>query len=287
MSGLYVKASVKDGVAVVSCINGNTEMQFIGASCEASARPGHDHLTSITLAPKKGEKAVVALITTCNYSKQPTIIVSSLIGLRWDGDKLFVDKDEDFVSPSGRLGQVHSSGTSLVVTTRGQRFHCSISCRWTQAERDELSSVVGVRIVDDANLLCRYLVDQASFEQLEVAASGDLRTAEQKELARIATEWHKTCELLAGETTRKEELLVVLGRADAKIMSLEDALKLAQNKIADLSELLDGLAHHCADALIKVEKLKAQLERTLGARVKRLWEAVCIKVDPFFAIWHK
>jgi hypothetical protein len=104
-----------------------------------------------------------------------------------------VDKDEDFVPVADRLGQIHVYEKDLSVNTRGQEFNTAhdawggIHADYLANKRDPLLKK-GIRIVDDANLLCRYLVGQATLKELEAEASGDQRTVEQILIARLQYE---------------------------------------------------------------------------------------------------
>lgn len=188
MSGLSIRASSQDGVAVIEVLNGSTTLAFLGASCPASAIPGNDGLSSITLSPNKGEEAVVALTTYTRYGgKNPDISAGGLIRLRWEGDKLFVDTDKLFISLADRLGQVVPNGRILLVRTQGQMFGLSIAEPQYRDKYERVLLMTGddLRIVHDANLLCRYLVGRATFEELEAVAVEDYRTADEKRIAEL------------------------------------------------------------------------------------------------------
>ena len=260
MSGLYIRSLVKDGVAVISVINGSTTMTFLGASCISSVRPGTDRLNSITLSPSKGEKAVVALITYCMYSKQPNIIIGGLVDLRWDGDKLIVEERE-FISPPDRLGQVMPGIRTLQVTTKGQTF---AACWKSYAEELEKQ---GVRIVEDANMLCRYLVNLASFEELEAVASGDLRTRYEIETTNLKLELRQ----------RREEI----ARLVARCKSDEEMLKKKNQQIMDLMEELEAskaTTESFENEFKRVRDegfaLRTELNNTVGAKWRKFWKSV-------------
>lgn len=205
--GTNLRVSVSDGIAVISGLNSTTKITLIGASCTASVKPGAYNLDSVTLVPKKGESAVVAVITDYNSMTKgmSLITVGGLILLDWKNGKLFVNKDDDFVSPVDRLGQVHVYEKDLSVTTHGQEFNTArdswdgIHPDYLAQKRDRLLKK-GVRIVDDPTLLCRYLVGQASFEELEAVASGDLRSAEQIRIAEYTNQ--------VGDLVKRLELMV-------------------------------------------------------------------------------
>jgi hypothetical protein len=286
MSMMAISVSFRDGVVAINAIAGRT-LAFLGASCPASAIPGNDGLSSVTLSPNKGEDAVVALATFFDPGgKNKEIREGGLVRLYWEGDKLIVDTDKLFISPADRLGQVVPSGRILQVTTRGQTFAMSTADDKYRNMYEEPLTVRGARIVNDANLLCRYLVGQATFEELEAVASGDLRTAE-----RIQFESQYQALLdrsLADLESAKEEVK----RLEARSVRDEETLKTKNGQIMGLLEGIDtfraeisrsaqvhmDLYQEAGDMRIRLEKeigqLKNQLNQTLGAK----WRRFCQKL---------
>lgn len=250
-----IRAVAVDGVVVISCLNSNTKIHFVGASCLASVMPDSHCLESVTLSPEKDQKAVVALTTTCQYAKSPTLFSGGILELCWKDGKLFVNCDKDFVSPADRLGQVLVGPGEMLVSTRGQVFS-TCGNKWGQGgekyyEQEKADyRAKGTRIVPDANLLCRYLVGRATFEELEAVASGDMRTAEQIEINSLRT---------------------LLTNAGNRLISENNRLNAEMREAyAEMTRLKD----------IEQERntLKVKLDATLGARIKRFRERIHRKV---------
>jgi len=219
-------APSEDGVIVIRCLNLNTQMRFVGASCIASVKPGADDLDSVTLSVCNNQPAVVALSTTTSCT--PFIDNGGIMKIHWDGGKLIVDRDKDFFPPADRLAQVNIRSGDFSVTTHGQMFStCVDSWEGQQpellAQKREGLLGQGMRIVNgDANLLCRFLVDQATFEELEACASSDLRTAEQIQLG---NQMRQIADLLDERREMIRENDAVLGRARREIEGLKGQLK--------------------------------------------------------------
>lgn len=245
MSGLPVRCSGKNGVAVVEVLNGNTTMTFMGASCVSSATPGTSGLSSVTLSLNQGEEAVVALIVITKYAKHLDIVRAGLVGLSWVGDELIFDADKAFVSSTDHLGQVVPGQEVIQVKTRGQTFGTSCSSLYADTYNKQLVDQ-RVRLVKDANLLCRYLVGQAAFDELEAVASGDPFRADEIRINGLLSEleyWNSRC------------------------MSSEKKLIISQQSVS---------AYRAENLRVMQEAsgLRAQLDRTLGARWRKFWDHV-------------
>ena len=286
MSDMAICASVRDGVAVVNTFAGRT-LAFLGASCPASAIPGNDGLCSVTLSPNKGQDAVVALATYYNHNKKSQEIrEGGLICLRWEGDKLFVDVDKPFISPADRLGQVVPFGRILQVTTRGQTFAMStIEDQYRKMYEDPLK-LRGARIVNDANLLCRYLVGQATFEELEAVASGDQRSAEKIQI----TDLYKRCRSLSNRCwlSENQSRREIEGKAAETISAQAGEIQELRAKLSRVTDQYRGAqqvaqdeisrwAKRYRDAEVMVLLQQDQLNATLGAKWRRFWEKVSIR----------
>lgn len=245
MSGLPVRCSGKNGVAVVEVLNGNTTMMFLGASCVSSATPGTSGLSSVTLSLNQGEEAVVGLIVTTRYAKQTDIVRAGLVGLSRVGDELIFDADKAFVSSTDHLGQVVPGREVIQVKTRGQIFGVSCSSSYAGVYNKQLAED-GVRVVKDANLLCRYLVNQATFPELEAVASEDPRRADEIRINELLSEseyWNVRC------------------------VSAERKLEISQQSAGAYRVEYLRLMEEGSD-------LRAQLNRTLGARWRKFRDRV-------------
>jgi hypothetical protein len=245
-----IKVSAKNGVASIMALNENTQILFLGASCSCSAQPDQGGIDVLTVAPNKGEQAVVALITICKYHKAETLIVGGLVYLYWKDDRLMVDYDVGFVSPADRLGQViatYIGGGRLQVIVNGQVFFCTGG--YDSHAKMEQGKKEGHRFVSDCNLLCRYLVGQATFEELEAAASGDLRSAEQIQLDQAQ-------EQIRNLTEECGVFQKTIAGQVQNIAILESGLRIANSQIDQLSER---------------GQLKTQIANSFGTRVRNFF----------------
>lgn len=258
-----IKVSVKNGVASIMALNGNTQILFLGASCSCSAQPDQGGIDVLTVAPNKGEQAVVALITICRYSKQEPLIAGGLVYLYWEGDRLIVDYDVGFVSPADRLGQViatYMGGGRLQVIVNGQVFFCTAG--YDSHAKMEQGKKEGHRFVSDCNLLCRYLVGQATFGELEAAASEDVRTAKQIQLGQAQGQIRKLIE------------------ENGKLHNeLETHLSKLQNQEGSLTSLgieITGLRMSLISVKDERDELKAQIANSFGTRIKAFFRKLQI-----------
>jgi len=269
-----------NGVAVVSVPNELFRLHFVGATCTASARPGTGGHNSISLAKASEDEAIVALVIT---HRSPQKFVNDIrdgviLRLSWKNGLVTVHKDEDFVSPADRLAQVDGETYELQVTTHGQMFSLCRNVWGNDIDRSFLNKRQayrnkGLRIVDDANLLCRYVINQASFEELEAAASDDLRSAEQIRYHELQTE----CQELFDENLGLEfDLSRLREECEASLQefrSLNCRYQAEREKNQVLLTETEAQKQEIAD-------LHRELEATLGARFRRL-------VDGAKAKWLK
>jgi hypothetical protein len=260
-----MSASVKDGTVVLGGYTSDFSVTLVGSSCSASVLPGVRGLSTVSLAPDSGQEAVVALCIRLGSRRKGDCITDlrGFLGLRWEGPKLIVDFGQ-YICPSYCLGQVTDS-EDLMVTTHGQVFS---TCRneWIPgAEQYYEKKKQGmlakrIRIVEDANLLCRYLVGQATFEELDLAASGDLRKAGQIRINGLQVEM---CEM-------SNRLLLTLDRlieSDKELVSTRGWLTKAENALALERAEVRRLNRLCATQ-------QAGLERTFGAKMKKRWDRI-------------
>ena len=270
VSSRELYGSGENGVAFVCCVGGpGMSINFVGASCPASVVPGTDGSSKIQFSPVRGREDVAALVVVHNDGRRGCLKTAGFVRFRWAREKVEVDLGI-FVSKMG-LVQVMPNG-DLLVTTHGQKFGTCHSRYDGRGEcfktKKEFFLKAGCRIVDDPDLLCRYLIGHATFGELEAVASKDLHTAEQIQIAgleervdRISREWFKTRELLESETRRNEELLVTIGEADAKITQLRYDLNSARKVRNELNQLYEN-------ACGEITNLNNKLNRTLGDRIR-------------------
>ncbi|MBI1999554.1 MAG: hypothetical protein HYS74_02835 [Parcubacteria group bacterium] len=254
-----LSVAVEEGVAVFSTGKmPDSEMTFIGASCQASAPPFTRELQSLQIKVPPGEKALVALavrfLSSSGWKGKGTYQTKLyLIPTTWrekpgsEKEVLVVEMDKVFIPPSDRLIQLMST-YELVVTTEGQRF--VVSRQWYAAdakERGEALREQGFRVVEDPNILLRFALGMASFEDLEAAASLDKRSQLERSLAfslsllQVAQEELYTAHCEAGWCQRVIEWLVQ-DRDDAreKIWQLSKTLSQAAEMLQTAPTTLFG-----------------------------------------------
>ncbi len=203
----------KDGVGVIR-VDGTGQVVFVGASCATSAVPftrTHD----LTISPLGKENGVVALVIVkeSRTGKGATTHWDNyqfLVPFSWDEGKLEIDDEHPFLPMPDRLGQINSA-YDLMVSTAGQRFS---TCRnewvdpnhpaYLKKKSDLLEQ--GVRIIDDPNLLCRFLVGQATLENLESVATMDKRDHKEYLLHIASTGWEEEKSKTAQLTKMAAEL---------------------------------------------------------------------------------
>lgn len=251
---------------------------LIGSSCSASLPSGMEG-SVVTFSPNRGKEAVAAIQVSIGSGtyRDPIRLISGLIRIYWDGDKAVVDKGH-FEPRTDCLGQVSDSG-DLIVTTQGQRF---ATCHERKVGRGEevfekrnQYLKVGIRIIDAnrANLLCQYLVGQATFEELEAVASSDLRTAEQIRIRKLEEEIGH----LNARSKAEESLVSKVECLTIRNSYLESELAKITEQLSKARSEKNELRKKYADAWERVMLLQNQLDRTLGARWRRFWDKIFIR----------
>ncbi len=252
-----LNVQVDNGGALVSVVQtrGHARMAFIGASCNASALPGSNHIKSVSIAPKKGNKAVVALYIYHEVNKQSQSTRQFFV-LYWQGEKLVVDLDTEFVPGSERLCQLDNEN-HILVTTRGQRFvavfpHClgkEHTNKWKQEFIDK-----GCRLVEPETL-CRYIVGDISFEDLEAVATMDRRFLCERENAKLAVELSKTVEALTVSQTAEKKFCLELKKCEQARVTNSWALAEKTKEVTEAQKRyreLDSLVNDIACCLYNV-----------------------------------
>jgi hypothetical protein len=241
-------------------------MRVIAASCTCSVLPGcHGEVSSVTLSPKKEEDAVVAVIQRVSYSKQEDMISGYLLGLKWEGGKLIVDTEKQFSPFADKLGQVMPDRLgygALQVTTAGQVFCYTFGTFASDHEKAFLEQ--GGRMVKDPGLLCRYLVNRASIEELDAAATGDLRSAEQVRINTLCVELDRAVKHGQNE----------LQRCQVQIDEQVSECRRFQELLEREHDSNEALRRELSEALRQRNEVQAKLDATPGARMQRSWKAV-------------
>ncbi len=279
----FVNMSFGKGTVTLYGGSSSWTVNFIGSSCQASAPAGAHDLTSVTFTPAIGKREVVALCMVHADGKSGVQWICGLVGLTLDGDKIHVDLGFPF--ERDRLGQVTADG-KLTVTTEGQRFFYSEgfaeNTRRHLSKEPEQCLLQGVRLVNSPNLLCRYLVGQADIRELEAAASGDMRTAEQIRLANVQAELREANADLIGGFRQREDLQKSL---DAERKAYAACLQTCTGLFAEKANLQSQLATVKSQRDDLSTQLQIQAELTSFAKAQRAVHKVDETVQKLFAKW--
>lgn len=158
--------------------SGRALIDFVGASCPASVQPGTRGHSSITFTMTRGESGIIALHMDLSHPKWPDQSFTAIIPISWDCGKVIVDLDNPFVSSTDCVGQVAQyekgvvSNHDLRVTAGKKRFStCSVYCNDDKLTSEKMQKLQadGYNIVSDARLLCRFLVGDATLDEVEKA----------------------------------------------------------------------------------------------------------------------
>lgn len=174
---LTVRASA--GSVIIQTIK-NIPFTLVAATCDTGTPPSYERrLTSLMVRPQEAKLSLIAITINTQghgYGENHPYIIP----ITWVNGKIVVDLDSEFISPIGRLGQVVLLGDfrSLHVVVSGQRF----------VSRALPGDPPAHRVVEDADLLLRYLAGHAADEDLEAAATLDKREFTERELAKRTAE---------------------------------------------------------------------------------------------------
>jgi len=136
-------------------------IRFLGASCDASVKPNNEALNSFTLFPTPGKPALVALAVV-NKDKHPDEWTRAyFLDITWrEGSLPWVDLDEAWIPSRATKGQALEWGITVQIgkVTYSSDFH------------DEKRQSATLRLVPDGNLLCRFLIGDATSAEVQAAA---------------------------------------------------------------------------------------------------------------------
>lgn len=164
--------------AVHPMTGGRAVMDFVGASCPASVEAGTRRHSSITFVVTKGKRGIIALHMDLCHGKCPDQSFMVIIPIEWECGKVLLDLDNPFLSRPDRVGQVTQYESAVVpnhdlrVTAEGKKFStCSTYCNDDVVTTKKMQRLQadGYAIVSDANLLCRFLIGEATLEEVEKA----------------------------------------------------------------------------------------------------------------------
>lgn len=221
-----MSATASGGAAVISN-DPNVTFLFVGASCQASLQPMTPNVDSLSLSVEKGKNAVVSIRARYSYATRGTAHLEFnqfLVGLSWKDDKLVVDLEKNFISPLGRLANMDESG-NLQTLANGQRF-----VALHPESKKEDWTIKGYRIIDDPNLICKYLIGDANEADLEFAATEDNRSQTERELGKARQQLAEQADVLERNRQTVKAAIADVEEARATIQRLTEEKKALEKK---------------------------------------------------------
>ncbi|MDO8497146.1 MAG: hypothetical protein Q7S61_01240 [bacterium] len=182
-------AIVKGEVVTLSMFN-HGSLYFLGSSAKCALKPG-EVSSNISIALDQGKCAIVMVRAMEGAGSRNYKDSTYTIHIKWLQDKeVYADLGNHFVPPADRIFKLDSDG-SICVYTDDQAF-TFLSSSYDEQHRKVMSSGEKPhRLVDNPNLLCRYLVHQATLADLEAAATLDKRGQLERDLAKEQNELRK------------------------------------------------------------------------------------------------
>ena len=244
-------------------------LMLIGASCKVSITPMTKYLNSISFAVPEGQKAVIAItavhVLQGKHSQEEH--GRFLIPVFWKEKTLMVDLEQPFVPHPDRLGQI-TCDEDLLVWVGEQKF---IACpphvlgKADLKKKREKLIAEGYRVVDDPNLLCRYMVGQATVEDLKAAATLDRRSQVERELAGTKTSLDTALEVISQLRCK-----LVIERNDRDFLALQ--LKNNQDQLSREGQVVREIILNQGErrtffgflSWVKVRKLEDNFEEPAG-----------------------
>lgn len=209
----YIGANGKAGndSVLLSISFAQSAITCMGASCPASVGAMTGGLTSFTIVPQKGKNGVVAirLFRESAGRYEPDEDLFFLLPVTYD-EKPFVDRKNPLIPSADHLAQLTRDG--LFVTAGDQKFAALNTAYHKSSSVAEIKMAwakQGIRIVPDANLLCRFLVDEATLEQVEAAAEAlEQEQAWPAERALLQKRFEERCQQIREQAALDAQVLV-------------------------------------------------------------------------------
>ena len=208
---IFSATALPSGVILVQGF-ASTHVTVLGSNLPVSTGSRQD-VSQFSLVVTKGQKGVVAVraTTTRHNKKGQAESFAFLIPVRWDegSEKPHVGLVDPFVPDPDRLGQASYDGLEV-------RSGDEVFVTWNPNPTEESN----YRRVTDGNLLCRFLVGEATLD--EVRAAADDLVAEESARARLmelekqVEAWEKVYEL-----------------DNARILQLQNQVEAGKQKLAE------------------------------------------------------
>lgn len=203
---------------LLTCLHAG-KLQVLGGSVPIAGKHQHN-LTSVAIVPQAGTPGVVAVAAFSNMGPHKGgEWFGFLLAVEMGADgKPHIDLDTPFIPSAERLGSADSTGVQVEIGDTG--FTSFEYAKWTR----------NTRHVPDADLLCRYLVGQASADDVQAAAEATAAEISARELAEqrgkeIDCLLRKVKDMREQRVDLRDELAAVQRELqDAKLMSGSDSL---------------------------------------------------------------
>jgi len=163
---LYTKWSdAKDSVLIGG--SGNCKVSLLGSNLESSVLPcAHGRMDGFTLAIPKGKRGVVAVrASRFNAGRKGDQVVETnfFVSVDNSGEKPNVDLTEVWVPSASRMGHIHNFG--YIEVQIGEERFTTDKAEFTNGKHKEPNTYTV-----DGNTLVRYLVDEATENEVRAAA---------------------------------------------------------------------------------------------------------------------
>ncbi len=221
---------------------GNTHFLFLGASCPTNAPSSYERLTMLTVQPRKGKKDVIAVAVTAEADDKKRadlhanfLLLATVEEGQHEG-KPWVDNENLFAPVAGRLGGIIGRGSSAMLSAQidGRTYvypPLALECKDVRKLSEK-----GYIVVNDGNVLCRYMTGEATAKEVEKAV---VAKSNQSIFEALAEAEMRASEHIA-ERDRLDLLLVRQGgELDTTRQELEKIKKLYESLVV----AADGILH--------------------------------------------
>ncbi len=161
----------KDGLWPVIFAKNGSELHLVGTSCEGFAQRNGNHLESITTHISAGEEAVVAMRVQYLGNKEKSEAFSCFVSLTWKDSKLIFKITRTFESKNGWLSMITPDGDMMIYKESMSFGTCvKVSTDYVATQMNKIRTFKedGLKIIEDANLLCKVLVNKADRTDLRL-----------------------------------------------------------------------------------------------------------------------
>ncbi len=179
-ANVYLSVGIRGNVATFAIPHNPGWIMVLASSCATSVER-NTACQQLSISANTGEDAVVILKQRKDKEKIGLDFFTYIISVTWSGSKMCVDLDSAYVPHTGRLLAVDDNDMISVVTD-GQRF---VFKDKTTVDDDTAWDKKKFRVVSDPNILCRFALEQASFDDLVASATLDMRGQVERDLQQL------------------------------------------------------------------------------------------------------